>query len=45
MSNTEIKLKIIEAGQKAVDELISVAKEKIVTGSEDDLSADLLLID
>ena len=42
MSNTEIKLKIIEAGQKAVDELISVAKEKIVTGSEDDLSADRL---
>jgi len=42
MEIKEIKLKIIEAGQKAVDELISVAKEKIVTGSEDDLSADRL---
>ena len=42
MSNIEIKLKIIEAGQKAVDELISVAKEKIVRGGEDDLSADRL---
>ena len=42
MSNIEIKLKIIEAGQKAVDELISDAKEKIVRGGEDDLSADRL---
>tara|TARA_R100001443_G_scaffold29839_1_gene43147 strand:+ start:3916 stop:4191 length:276 start_codon:yes stop_codon:yes gene_type:complete len=42
MSNIEIKLRIIEAGQKAVDELISVAKEKIVRGEEDDLSADRL---
>ena len=42
MSNIEIKLKIIEAGQKAVDKLISVAKEKIVRGGEDDLSADRL---
>ena len=42
MSNIEIKLRIIEAGQKAVDELISVAKEKIVRREEDDLSADRL---
>jgi len=34
-------LKIIQAGQKAVEELIKVAKEKIVD-SDDDLSADRL---
>jgi len=42
MSNKEVKLKIIEAAEKAVEELINVAKEKIVTGTEDDLSADRL---
>ena len=36
----EIKKRIIEAGHEAVDELINVAKEKIVTGGEDDISAD-----
>tara|TARA_R110001632_G_scaffold6118_2_gene24821 strand:- start:518 stop:772 length:255 start_codon:yes stop_codon:yes gene_type:complete len=34
-------LKIIQAGQKAVEELIKVAKEKIVD-SDDDVSADRL---
>ena len=34
-------MKIIQAGQKAVEELIKVAKEKIVD-SDDDLSADRL---
>ena len=38
----EIKKRIIEAGHEAVDELINVAKEKIVTGGEDDISADRL---
>ena len=35
------KVNIIEAGDKAVDELIKVAKEKIVD-SDDDVSADRL---
>jgi len=35
------KVSIIEAGYKAVDELIKVAKEKIVD-SDDDVSADRL---
>tara|TARA_R110000772_G_scaffold8411_3_gene27842 strand:+ start:1771 stop:2022 length:252 start_codon:yes stop_codon:yes gene_type:complete len=35
-------LNIIQAGQKAVKELIKVAEEKIVTGSADDVSADRL---
>lgn len=34
-------MKIIQAGQKAVEELIKVAKEKIVD-SDDDVSADRL---
>jgi len=34
-------LKIIQAGQKAIEELIKVAKEKIVD-SDDDVSADRL---
>jgi hypothetical protein len=38
----EIKKRIIQAGHDAVDELINVAKEKIVTGTEDDVSADRL---
>ena len=42
MSNKDVKLKIIEAAEKAVEELINVAKEKIVTGTEDDVSADRL---
>jgi ASC-1-like (ASCH) protein len=41
MSIKETKLNIIQAGQKAVDELIKVAEEKIVDGS-DDISADRL---
>jgi len=42
MDTKALKIKIIDAGQKAVDELINVAKEKIVTGTEDDVSADRL---
>ena len=41
MNIKETKLKIIQAGQKAVEELIKVAKEKIVD-SDDDVSADRL---
>ena len=41
MNTKETKKKIIEAGQKAVEELIKVAKEKIVD-SDDDVSADRL---
>ena len=41
MNTKETKLNIIQAGQKAVKELIKVAEEAIV-GSEDDLSADKL---
>ncbi len=41
MNTKETKKKIIQAGQKAVEELIKVAKEKIVD-SEDDVSADRL---
>ena len=41
MNTKETKLKIIQAGQKAVEELIKVAKEKIVD-SGDDISADRL---
>jgi hypothetical protein len=39
---TELKKKIIDSGYKAVEELIKVAEEKIVTHMEDDLSADKL---
>ena len=42
MNTKETKLSIIQAGQKAVEELIKVAEEKIVTGTEDDISADRL---
>ena len=38
----EIKERIIEAGRKAVKELIKVAEEKIITDAEDDLTADKL---
>ena len=41
MDIKETKLSIIQAGQKAVEELIKVAEEKIVDGS-DDISADRL---
>jgi hypothetical protein len=40
MSDTkEIKLRIIEAGQKAVEQLIKVAKEDIIKREEGDESA------
>jgi len=41
MNIKETKKKIIQAGQKAVEELIKVAQEKIVD-SGDDISADRL---
>ncbi len=41
MTNKETKLNIIQAGQRAVEELIKVAQEKIVD-SEEDISADRL---
>ena len=41
MNTKETKLNIIQAGQRAVEELIKVAKEKIVD-SEEDISADRL---
>ncbi len=42
METKEAKLSIIQAGRTAVEELIKVAREPIVTGSEDDVSADRL---
>lgn len=39
---TELKKRIIDSGYKAVEELIKVAEEKIVTHGDDDLSADKL---
>ena len=41
MNTKETKQKIIQAGQRAIEELIKVAKEKIVD-SDDDVSADRL---
>ena len=41
MNTKETKKKIIQAGQKPIEELIKVAKEKIVD-SDDDISADRL---
>ena len=41
MRTKETKKRIIQAGHKAVEELIKVAKEKIVE-TEDDVSADRL---
>jgi hypothetical protein len=35
-------LNIIQAGYKAVEELIRVAEEKIITNTEEDVSADRL---
>ena len=43
MDSKKIKLKIIEAGQRAVEQLIKVAKEDIIKhDDETDLSADKL---
>mgnify|MGYP003654875169 FL=1 len=42
MSIKETKRSIILVGHKAVDELIKVAQEKIITNTEDDVSADRL---
>ena len=42
MKVKETKKLIIQAGHKAVEELINVAKEKIITNTEDDVSADRL---
>ncbi len=42
MNTKQAKLNIIQAGQKAVNELIKVAEEKIITNTEDDVSADRL---
>jgi ASC-1-like (ASCH) protein len=42
MSIKETKKNIIRAGRKAVEELIKVAEEKIITNTEDDVSADRL---
>lgn len=41
-SSDDIKWKIINAGEKAVNELIKVAEEKIITNEEGDLTADKL---
>jgi hypothetical protein len=42
MNFKETKKSIILAGHKAVEELIKVAQEKIITNTEDDVSADRL---
>ena len=42
MDVKETKSAIIQAGRKAVEELIKVAEEKIITNTEDDVSADRL---
>ena len=42
MSIKETKRNIIRAGRRAVEELIKVAEEKIITNTEDDVSADRL---
>lgn len=43
MDSKEIKKKIIEAGHRAVEQLIKVAKEEIIKPNpEDDLAADRL---
>jgi hypothetical protein len=42
MNIKETKKSIILAGRKAVNELIKVAEEKIITNTEDDVSADRL---
>lgn len=40
--STELKHKIIKAGYKAIEELIKVAEDVIITGGEEDLSSDKL---
>ena len=40
MNIKETKKHIIQAGYKAVEELIKVAEEQIITKTEDDVSAD-----
>jgi hypothetical protein len=42
MKTKETRKNIIRAGRKAVDELIKVAEEKIITHTGDDVSADRL---
>ena len=42
MNTKETKKNIIQAGRKAVEELIKVAEEKIITNTDDDVSADRL---
>ena len=43
MKSEELKVKIIEAGRKAVEQLIKVAKEDIIKPDpEDELAADRL---
>jgi CHASE3 domain sensor protein len=42
MSTKETRKNIIQAGRKAVNELIKVAEEKIITNTEDDVAADRL---
>jgi hypothetical protein len=42
MTIKETKKNIIRAGRKAVEELIKVAEEQIITNTEDDVSADRL---
>jgi len=42
MDHNIIKQKIIAAGYKAVNELIKVAEDEIITGMDTDLSADKL---
>ncbi len=42
MELNETKRKIISAGRKAVMHLIEVAEERIISGGEEDLSADKL---
>ena len=39
MSSKETRKNIIQAGRKAVEELIKVAEEKIITKTADDVSA------
>ena len=42
MNIKELKKSIVQSGYKAVEELIRVAEEKIITNTEDDVSADRL---
>ena len=42
MNTKETRKNIIQAGRKAVNELIKVAEEKIITHTEEDVSADRL---